>query len=58
MKVILPIRMEGMYFLIKDERTISYPYEGNEIGILTSEHMREWMPRALNTFTEKQSCHI
>lgn len=53
MKVILFIRMEGMYFLIKDERIISYLYEGNEIGIFIFEYMREWMSRVLNIFIEK-----
>lgn len=30
--------MERMYFLIKGEGTISYPYEGSAVGIPTSEH--------------------
>lgn len=54
-KGMLPIRMERMRLLIKDEGTISYPYERKEIGIPTSQHMKEWIPSELNTQTKKQS---
>lgn len=54
-KVISPIRMKRMHFLIKDERTISYPQEGNEIGIPTTQYMKKLIPNELNTLTKKQS---
>lgn len=45
----IPNQNEKDALFNKGEGTISYPYEGNEIGICTSQHLKELMPNELNT---------